>query len=139
MTEKYRFDFGCDGWKDCVLASDYDALAADRDRISLSLDLARADRDKWFNRARELEAFVKRVANSDMTEGAPANVVEARKLLRLAPETTGKPRPLKCPTCSRDNSDPVAAFCSNSWHLDSPLTGDRSHEHTHRIWICRPG
>lgn len=89
MTEKYRFDFGCDGWKDCVLASDYDALAADRDRISLSLDLARADRDKWFNRARELEAFVKRVANSDMTEGAPANVVEARKLLRLAPETKG--------------------------------------------------
>lgn len=29
MATKYRFDFGCDGWKDCVLASDYDALAAE--------------------------------------------------------------------------------------------------------------
>jgi hypothetical protein len=33
-----------------------DALAADRDQISLTLAVAKADRDKWFGRARDLQA-----------------------------------------------------------------------------------
>lgn len=37
------------------------ALAADRDQISLTLAVAKADRDKWFNRARDLEAAFRHV------------------------------------------------------------------------------
>jgi chromosome segregation ATPase len=32
------------------------AIEADRDQISLTLDVAKADRDKWFNKAKALEA-----------------------------------------------------------------------------------
>lgn len=65
-------------------AADYDALAAELASEKQQLDNALSF---YPARIRELEAFAKRVADSDMTGGAPAYVFEARKLLHSAPET----------------------------------------------------
>lgn len=68
------------------------------------------------DRIGELEAFVKRVANSDMTEGAPAYVIEARKLLRSAPETGTKP--------SDGTKDGDGVWVHGKWHpYHKSLTG----------------
>ena len=89
--------------------NDYQALAADRDRVSLSLDLARADRDKWFERATELEAALRAATwllHEDVPDDPPVEEDQhyARKaagnaeLVRLgipincyAPETIAEP------------------------------------------------
>jgi hypothetical protein len=57
------------------------ALEADRDQISLSLDLARADRDKWFNRAREMEAALREAMEWDWLTDAELIPIDVRARL----------------------------------------------------------
>jgi hypothetical protein len=61
------------------------ALEADRDQIGLTLAVAKADRDKWFNRARDLEAQIDYIdGHSDYARDA---VEQARRKCPTALET----------------------------------------------------
>lgn len=75
------------------------ALAADRDQISLTLAVAKADRDKWFNRARDLEAAFRHVI-SIVDDVVMHDHEKVRQLQRhcSAPET---PVSTLCPVCDQ--------------------------------------